>query len=61
MMLQLSVRPVGTTILGTALLVVMVAAAGGAPLSFRGLGDLPGGGFRSRAAAVSADGRVVVG
>jgi len=39
----------------------MVAAAGGAPLRFRGLGDLPGGGFGSRVAAVSADGRVVVG
>ena len=61
MMTQLSARPAGTTILGTALLVVMVAAAGAAPLSFRGLGDLPGGGFGSRAAAVSADGRVVVG
>jgi len=61
MMPQLSVRPAGTTILGTVFLVLMVAAAGGAPLSFRGLGDLPGGGFDSRAAAVSADGRVVVG
>ncbi|MFN9735084.1 MAG: HAF repeat/PEP-CTERM domain-containing protein, partial [Microcystis sp.] len=29
--------------------------------SFQGLGDLPGGGFNSRATGVSADGSVVVG
>ncbi|KPJ71743.1 MAG: hypothetical protein AMS14_08970 [Planctomycetes bacterium DG_20] len=39
----------------------MGVAVNGAPASFRGLGDLPGGAFRSTAAAVSADGRVVVG
>lgn len=32
-----------------------------AGLSFSGLGDLPGGSFRSRASGVSADGSVVVG
>jgi hypothetical protein len=46
-----------------ALLVLSGAAAaayGQAP-SFLGLGDLPGGMFKSWANAVSADGRVVVG
>lgn len=50
-----------TGVLFVTFLFVAPVALAGASASFQGLGDLPGGQFRSRANAVSADGTVVVG
>jgi probable HAF family extracellular repeat protein len=47
--------------LAAALVFVLPAAAAVAQPTFRGLGDLPGGGFYSESWGISADGRVPVG
>ena len=44
-----------------ALPLLVLAGVGKADPSFMGVGDVPGGNFRSEANAVSADGRTVVG
>jgi probable HAF family extracellular repeat protein len=44
-----------------AVAILLASPAGAQRASFRGLGELPGGGFRSEARAISADGRYVVG
>ena len=47
--------------MGVAAILAGLGPTAGAEAMFRGLGDLPGGGFGSNAFGVSADGSIVVG